>query len=269
MRRIVSRVSLAPPAPARRSSRRSVVGALLAAILLVSTSGGVAHAIASSGGGGPSGPIETLCDGACAGLFDLVTPEGEAYDFGFAGRVVEQDLDLTLHVGGDLYLLGPLEATGDIWIETSSIVVVDGGAIGIPTHPPIVGGPRPGAGSVTIGAGGQIDLGDLDARVIRADGGAIDLSATTLVADLTVVAAVMGLESPDGGGTSPGFAFERDGDVYLDVSGVTFSSFSVKAGGSIAVVAPDHPTKPIPEPGTAPLLGLGLALYALAIRRTR
>ena len=51
----------------------------------------------------------------------------------------------------------------------------------------------------------------------------------------------------------------REGDIYLDVTGVVFSRLKVWAGGAI-LLDEDPSLRAVPEPGMALLLGLGLAV---------
>ena len=72
---------------------------------------------------------------------------------------------------------------------------------------------------------------------------------------LTLAEAVTGQDAPPP--QTPELMVSPTGDIHIDVSQVSLSRFKVLAGGQIVVGGSD--LMPVPEPGTALLLGLGLA----------
>ena len=98
----------------------------------------------------------------------------------------------------------------------------------------------------------------LDGEDVRVRGGDIRLEGDRVTAALTAY-------DPDDfsrvddkvGMFRLGWSIARNGDIYLDVSNTELLSLKIKAGRSIVIA--DSLTTVVPEPGTALLLGLGLA----------
>lgn len=92
--------------------------------------------------------------------------------------------------------------------------------------------------------------------VLPADGNIIlNTGKIQLAADLSVAAlTVIDVPSPS---ERVLWSISRDGDIYLDLSMADVYRLKIKAGKSILIV--DDGLLPVPEPGTALLLGLGFA----------
>jgi len=146
-----------------------------------------------------------------------------------------------VHGAGDVpfdFELGLLAEEGeDLVLETTASVYVYGEVM---------------AGEVDVNAG---DPG----VVIGGGGGPIGGDVTS------TVGGAPGLEPIGSEGAPAGSLFEVEGDVYLDVSQATLASLTITAG--LDVVFDAEPVVLTPEPGSAALLGAGLA--GLAARRRR
>lgn len=261
---------------------------ILAVLILALPLLTVGEAQAIGGGAG----IEILCDGDCGALDAAATsPGGEPFDFDLGLRVLRGGLDLTIESGGDVYLqqVGPLRATGSVHLSAADIhvlgdllieadrvelwsrgseIVKDGTVVVPPIVPPalvlrdvidrIICACITVAGPETSVLAGDLEL--VGGGVSRRDGASTTLGAA---GDL-VVRAVAGV-APDEAAT-PGLWFTRAGDVFVDVSGVGLENLKVVAKGRLVIAG--EGARPVPEPGPALLLGLGLWALSRPTRRS-
>ena len=111
--------------------------ALLACLLATTLSAAVMASPAAASSGQPGSfpglgrGLETLCQLDCSALPPprLSGSAVDRFDFELGVRVVEDDLDLTIRSGGDVYLLGPAAASESIRLRGES-AARDGGHAG-------------------------------------------------------------------------------------------------------------------------------------------
>lgn len=224
--------------------------------------------------------IEILClpqsgFGGCGNLPDVDDPAvGDPFDFtaGYRGRT--DDIDFFIETPGSIFILGPvrasnsiqLKATDSIRVQGSSVLVAE--SIHIETDGPITMRPR---SDLDIDLGTGIEIGGgigfeiefpsiIDSRIICACISTVQLGAGGV--SLTAEAVTLN----DGGLNSLVSRITGTGDIYLDLSMVSLKNLKVKVGKSI-VLSDLESISAVPEPGTALLLGLGLA--TLGFRRDR
>ena len=217
--------------------------------------------------------LKTICDGDC-GQQSILESRREAagfpgaFDLGL--KALEDGLDLTLESDGNIFILAPLNSSGLIRLNTTDLVILDNVLL---NGTEIVLAPAPGIVPPIIQLPpicACISIGDLSRDLLVVSAPAGDSGATgtaagsiSLRAGDSIIAALVGLDTIVG--PPPGIVISRSGDIYLDASMVEFSRLSVTAGKSLFIVSTG--SVPVPEPGTALFLGLGLG--GLASRRTR
>jgi hypothetical protein len=204
--------------------------------------------------------LSTLCDGDCGDLAVLDTRRIDAGfpdDFSLGLRLIGNGLDLTLKTDGNILIVEPVIAAGNVNLITDGTIVIgpgSGGDLGGGTDIVFDGG------DVTLGAG--CSTGAIATMISRSEE---ELAPFRRAA---IVAAVTGLEAhfprPK---VISGFAIYREGDIYIDVSNFEFQDFTLIAGKSIVFVNSD--STPVPEPGTGLLLGFGLTMLAASRPSTR
>ena len=230
---------------------------------------------------GPVPGLEILCEGDCSAL--PTSPrnrDGTPFDFVYGIRPLTDGFDLTLSSDANVFLLAPLRTTesmqffgrvsidaiGNNTLEAGGNIVLEVGLIPskfpLGIAPPIIPGTRPFnpiCGCISISAGG-IEIATSPGieisgpRIELGPGGRIRLVDSGVEAVTRVVQEQ----------TISGLTISRSGDLYVDLSRVTLRNLRVKAGKTIVIMASD--SVPVPEPGTALLLGIGLALLASSQR---
>lgn len=234
--------------------------------------------------------VQLLCAGDCSGLPAVpLRPDGNAFDFGVGSRAILDGADLTIQTEGSVFVYGPVLASESISMTAADVTFLDVRLDAPEIIVNTLGNPRWNSvpGDIRIEGRHQLGLDSID-RLICACLSVLD--PETLGAQLTLRSKVGSPVTeiirfaPDGSfaiGSGnvepanslvlaaqavtgrdpevpqlPGLAISPEGDVYIDVSRVTLGSFTVKAAGSIVVAG--AASMPVPEPGTALLLGLGL-----------
>lgn len=258
-----------------RSARALALAAVSALALAAGLTGVPSPALA-----GPAG-YEITCFSAsdCARLDPVAMPGGGDFAFAFGVKAFDDGLVLDVKTPNSIYVLGDLVTDGGtITLRAETAYVLDGtnirndiGPIVPPVVPPIVPGVHPGDGGVVICACVTVlslpELPDLP-RLEVGEGGDIDLRAQDH-------AVLEGLAFPPPEPKQPGDAkrgailIDRDGDIHIDASSVAwFERIDLEAGEKLVIDGGGGKVPIVPEPGTAMLLGLGLAAMA-AGRRTR
>ena len=138
-----------------RGSERTLGRALAAAVsILTLVAGGQAFALAVDPDGAtwlPEGDaVEALCNEACGFLRPNDLPAD--FDLALAARLIRDGAHVDLSTEGNLFVRGPVNATGDIFI-TSGEVDFDGGTIA--TRPP---GLEIDPGRIELTTGGNITI---------------------------------------------------------------------------------------------------------------
>ena len=269
-----------------------VLGALLALGAAYAVPAFAMTAMDAGSGGGEifaTQIFEELCDGDCSGLPSVEHPNGDPFDFVYGGKVGIGGTDIQINSGGSVYVRGPIHSQTRIYMEAGRDITAIGnvslsadeiflqtnenyGVKGVEFNFPILGpiiAPPPGPGVLicacvrTTGShldASVLDVGDINLEVVDGD---------IRLASGATAEAVVGV-SADGPPLVERlrWSITRDGDIYLDLSMVTdVYRLKIKAGKSIVIVGGD--SMPVPEPGTALLLGLGLASLSYKRRKSR
>jgi hypothetical protein len=236
---------------------------VLFAVALFALVAGPSSAITADPDGSPSVPtsalIEVLCTGgACANL-DL-PDTGMGFEYVFGGRPTTGGLALDVSTTGSIFVLGPMRATESITLE----------AIEIHVH---VNGDVNGNGDGDVGDGGgagiEIEVPSLDIELADFSLPSYPvICACTSIVDLGGEISLDPVIAQDPAPPTPlSWTASFQGDVYLDLSPYEHVSISLFAESNIVIV--NDPNLPVPEPGTALLLGLGLAGLAGVRRHAR
>lgn len=199
----------------------------------------------------------------------LIITEGEPEGFDVGIKVIEDGLSLRIRATGNVFILGPVNATGSVSFLSPGVEIggeVGGEKVSVPSDVTVSAVAARGAISAK---GASASVLSMTRDLLLAKSADVQRNRGALGKDL--VSAVLSMENPDrkpgkghsgghggGGGGSPWITLSFEGDVYLDVSMVTMANLKVKADGNIKVV---------PEPGSALLLGLGLGGLAWGGRR--
>ena len=226
--------------------------AVLFAAALFALVAGPSSAITADPNGTSSVPtsalIEVLCTGAACANLDL--PDMDmGFDYVFGGRPTTAGLALDVSTTGSIFVLVPMRATESITLEALEIHL--------------------SSGDVNAGDGGRIELPSLDVELFDE---LADLSppypiicACISTVDLGGEISLDSVAAQDPAPPTPlSWTASFQGDVYLDLSPHEHVSISLFAENKIVIV--NDPSQPVPEPGTALLLGLGLAGLA-GVRR--
>jgi hypothetical protein len=185
-----------------------------------------------------------LCDADCAVVVGEAPDRGDGTPFDFDLGLIAQaaGLALAIETGGSAYIVGPLDALGTIELQAGEVQIGDeivgGGSIEVP--------PR---GEITIVVSDTVIVAPEPPRTIG--GGGLVVSSG---GDIQVAASTP-LDPASSGGP---ISISREGDIYLDLAGVELASLSVTAG--VSIVSREEKLTLVPEPATALLVALGLAL---------
>ncbi len=222
--------------------------------------------------------VRTLCEGDCSSLG--VVPErpggifsGVDFDFSLGLEALGDGLSINLIAGGNLYVLGPLQATGDVYLTSLGELDLSSVMIDLSDFPSeidtggvvVVGGPVVPTNPLTIGAGGTITRAFPPLFTPTPPAAPFSLvSAATMTTTTTMTKAM----ATSGSGASLfDFTLNAPGDVYLDISRVVLGSLRLKALNVLVISTVSLTPAPIvvPEPATGLLLALGL--LSLGFRR--
>ncbi len=252
------------PARAPRSSR--VLALLRAGGLVILLALGI-PAAASAGAAG----YEVTCFSSadCASRLDpVMMPDGGLFDFDYGVKALADDLVLDVTTSGSIFVRGNLVTDGgDIHLTGDQVFLLDGTTIQSTLDPieppvlppPIVPGGPPGGGVIICACITVIALPELPPLVV--DPGNIRIVDDSLVLE--------GLAFPPPQPKKPGdptggaILIDHNGDIHIDASMVSyFDSIRLDAGDKLVIDGGGLKVPNVPEPGTAVLLGLGLAALA-------
>jgi len=221
-----------------RGSERTALRTLAAAVsMLTLFAGGAALALAVDPDGAtqlPAGDVvEVLCNDDCG----FLRPNGLPADFdlAFAARLVRDGAHVELSTEGNLFVRGPVDATGDIFI-TSGEARFDGGTIA--TRPPGLG---IDPGRIELTTSGNITI-ENESRLLTdwtrfdlAAPGEIRLRSPSSV-ELGSGGAVVLASSPRVDGSRDG-SVRGGGPIVLNGGLVLTAGAPVTGGGALTVAA--------------------------------
>ena len=240
-------------------ARRTTILALLFALALPLA----AHAkstVPDRSGLAPT--FETICDGDCSQNPILEARRMETdlkFDFALGLKALLDGSDLSVTTDGSIFLFASIFPSGDVTVNANDSIQINPGSLSgfdgmlpdISDFPDFIDLPDLIlAPNFVELVSGEVVGHSICACVRIADpvGDLILIDQSTSI--LNAVVGVEGLEPPTAAG------FQLSGDIYLDISMIDVSRLELTAGRSIVILTAD--SIPVPEPGTAMLLGLGL-----------